>query len=232
MSWGGIFRAAWERASSGNRAAAREAAKHPDQAASLMSSGIAHTFQRVQYAAQDLQRMCVADNPTSDAGMQVPSVLRKVMDDIRQGRIAPDRSEKYLRQAATEAVNATALPNATATASAAAQGTGPIQDSGVKAAQEKQHAMQRFCDLKSRLMEQVAAVEGPAESASSGEAAQPGLHPDPQSNQAVAESVRAAFGAIDVAFLAKKRADDPAAPLPPTREMTPGGIQRCHPPRA
>jgi hypothetical protein len=225
MSWGAMFRSGWEHASPGNRAAAREAAAHPDQAASLMSSAIAHTLQRVQYAAQDLQRLCTAADPAFDTTAQAPSALRQAMDDIRQGRIPPERSEKHLRQAAADAVTRSQ-------SNAGPQGTGSIQDTDTKAMQEKLRAMQRFCDLKCRLLEQVAEVEGPMEIAAAEEADRPRSQPNPHPNLALAARVRAVFGAIDNAFIEYKRADDPAVPLPPTRELTTGGSEKCHPPHA
>jgi hypothetical protein len=218
MSWGVMFRSGWEHASPGNRSAAREAATHPDQAASLMSSGIAHTLQRVQYAAQDLQRLCTAADPSYETTAQAPSGLRQAMDDIRQGRIPPERSEKHLRQAAADAVTQSQSKTK-------AQGAGSIQDTDTKAMQEKLRAMQRFSDLKCRLLEQVSEVEGPMESVAAEEADIPHSQPNPHPNLALAAKVRAVFGAIDSAFLEYKRADDPAAPLPPTRELTTGGSQ-------
>lgn len=198
MSWGAPFRCAWERAVSGGRLAAREAVLGPDKAAGLLSDAIAHTLQRILYAAQDMQR----GKKTDEAGIPVPgaTVLRRVMDDIRQGRIAPERSEKHLQQAARAAAEQ-------------AQSTEPALEDEAFRRNETRLAAQRFADLRARLNEQLA-VEHQRMIAQGSPADRDDKTAELQRNVEFARTLVQAFARIDDMFLESKAVDDPSVPLP------------------
>lgn len=189
MSWGAPFRSAWERGTDGGRRAAREAVQSPEKAAGLLSDSIAHTLQRVLYAAQDMQRGSKSNKATESAGA---TALLRVMDDIRQGRIAPERSEKHLQQAARAAAEHARSPE-------------PPSNDEASRRNEMRLAAQRFADLRARLNVQMMLEHQRMTEQG---------NPDMQRNAGFAEALVQAFAKIDDLFLQNKAVDDPAVPLP------------------
>jgi hypothetical protein len=211
MSWGLLFRSAWERATSNGRAAAREAALSPDQAASLLSDAIAHTLQRILYAAQDMQCGNKTDLHEAESPPPATAALRRVMDDIRQGRIAPEGSEKHLQQIGRAAAEQAQAPEAA------------LEDKSSRR-QETHLAEQRFADLRGRLNEQLAMEQ--QRMTTQGSAAKQ------QRNVEINEILTQTFTKIDDLFLEHKGADDPVAPLPRhSRRVGQKAEMPCLPPR-
>lgn len=219
MTWGNAFRSAWEHGTTAGRTAAREAALSPDKAAGLLSDAIGHTLQRVIYAAQDLQRIQVAGAQPGETVVPGAATLRRVMEDIRQGRIAPERSEKHLQQAARAVVEQAKSPGAM-----------PADD--VAHSTEIRLASQRFQTLRQQLIEQMIA--------SHQRMMEQGARPDRSEklvgvlhNVDLSARLTQAFATIDQLFLENKPVDDPAVPLPSCARSieTDIGVS-CLPPRA
>ncbi|HZW19955.1 hypothetical protein [Noviherbaspirillum sp.] len=185
MSWGSPFRNAWDAASSGARAAAREAVISPEKAAGLLADTLAHTLQRTQYAARDVRRLQQATQAaeTPDAAAAQAAALRSAMDDIRAGKVPPERAEKHVQQALRPATGKVAVPD------------GERHSDG-------RHAAQRFVELRKRLLEQL------------DEAQERWTVNNVPADAAFVQALDRAFALVDELFLEGKRADDPAAPLP------------------
>ena len=113
MNWGSPFRSAWDAAPSGARAAAREAVISPEKAAGLMADGLAHTLQRIQYAARDMRRLQQATT-TPEAATPHAAALRSAMEDLRLGKVAPERAEKHVQDALRSAAGPTGTMSWTA----------------------------------------------------------------------------------------------------------------------
>lgn len=198
MNWGDPFRHAWQRAATNAHAAAREAALGPEQAAAVLSDEIAHTLQLALFAARDVQRLQQATD-TGSIPVMAPGMesLRRAMEDVRQGRIAPDKAEKHLQQA-VRAASRQAKP-------------APPAAGGDKAADEELRlASVRAKELHSRVRDQCSALrQRLLRSSEAGGKDAAGR----MENMEYIGQLDQALAAFDHAFLDNKPVDDPAAPL-------------------
>lgn len=202
MNWGEPFQTAWRSASAVSQTAARRAVLGPEQAAQSLSESIVHTLQLLDYAAQDLQRQTMAKKVLTDGPGTSRSMLQQAMDDLRKGRVAPERAEKYLLQAVKEAGQLT--PSA------------PSPDS-LTASPQRPAAAHRCHTLVQRLAAQLAMVHAPSDNPG-GQGTARNLQDDTAAVQAslrLEADLNRAIAAIDALFLENKAAGDPVAPLPP-----------------
>ncbi len=158
-----------------------------------MSELLAHSLQLVMFAAQDLQRHQVRANDISsdDPGADDQNRLRRAMDDIRKGRVAPERVEKHLRDAVKEA------SKRTLSAGSATIATLPSATSS---------ALERFRELRQGLEDQLADVHQQLIAAA-------GKCDSDAGRQATA--LGEALAMLNTVLL-DKAVDSPVAPLPAT----------------
>jgi hypothetical protein len=195
MNWGDPFRDTWQRAGSGARATAREAALGPEQAATVLSDAVIHMLQLAQFAAQDLARLRTNAKAATTAVAPGMADLQRAMDDVRHGRVSPEQAERHLLHAVR---------------TAARQSDSPPRADGTAAPDELQRAAVRFDELRNHVASRCAlAREGAL--AAAGESDEKSGSPD-----CLEFLVRLgnAMGLIERLFLEHKHVEDPAAPLP------------------
>lgn len=199
MSWGDPFRQAWKDATPAAQAAARESVRSADRAAGSLADSILHALQLSQFAAQDLERLRHAAGRPADPGPAPDMMpLRRAMDEIRNGRVAPDKAEKHLRQA----LRSVSQEVREASSSARSGTSAGDRD-------EESKALERLHGLRCALLRQCAEMRDRlAEGAGTDEATAVRL-------AHVVRLTRACHRLYDL-FLNDKHANDPAVPLPPS----------------
>jgi len=208
MNWGNPFRDAWQRSTDAGRAAAGKGGTGLEQGAGLLANPGGPCVQRGLYAAQDRPRIAWSASAGAQAAPPDTAGLRRAMEDLRQGRITPEKAETHLQQTVRAALaQAQSAPPPPAVGPAVSPAVGP------DANEESRKAMLRFGDMRNQLAEQFSVFHQQlmqTSSATLGNERNGALRP----NLELVDSVVRALAHIDRLFLEHKAADDPAVPLP------------------
>lgn len=202
--WGLSFRVAWRRAAPLAQEAARKAAASPEQAARSLSEAIGHALQLAVYAAEDWHRLQAQHAQAGQKGQEggVQGAIRRATDELRKGRMTPEQSEKYLRQATEDAAR---------DAERRASMHAPADDAAGTHIVIEQAAKERFRTARRRLAIQLA--ETHRKLAANPDTAAPKDAAE-TSNLRLAMRIDHTLSHIDELFLDSKAAHDPVAPLP------------------